>query len=237
MIRRPPRSTLFPYTTLFRSQIINRIEKIIRASILSEDKHLNTLIDNSKNRLNRKKVIIPFSRKNFIYDIDKMLKELPDEDLHKKMIAQAEKLPSSSNSLPAFIVKLRNESSERVAYKILDPSMASVEHILPASCGGPDEMKNFGCASRKMNTKRGSINFVEWLKQYPNIEKYCQRQMDKYIELANAGMFNGDDKKLQLIDNFKNAIITQSEGQIILDTSKFNPPPPPIFTVPVKKVS
>src|SRR5256885_9515420 len=26
MIRRPPRSTLFPYTTLFRSLLINRIE-------------------------------------------------------------------------------------------------------------------------------------------------------------------------------------------------------------------
>src|SRR5947209_9792726 len=26
MIRRPPRSTLFPYTTLFRSQVVERVE-------------------------------------------------------------------------------------------------------------------------------------------------------------------------------------------------------------------
>src|SRR5256712_5979414 len=28
MIRRPPRSTLFPYTTLFRSEITSRIERV-----------------------------------------------------------------------------------------------------------------------------------------------------------------------------------------------------------------
>src|SRR2546425_3558125 len=29
MIRRPPRSTLFPYTTLFRSQVIGGIQEIV----------------------------------------------------------------------------------------------------------------------------------------------------------------------------------------------------------------
>src|SRR3712207_7295006 len=35
MIRRPPRSTLFPYTTLFRSQIIVKDIAILRASGLN----------------------------------------------------------------------------------------------------------------------------------------------------------------------------------------------------------
>src|SRR5256885_13011314 len=30
MIRRPPRSTLFPYTTLFRSQHVNKTESAVR---------------------------------------------------------------------------------------------------------------------------------------------------------------------------------------------------------------
>src|SRR3712207_7248852 len=40
MIRRPPRSTLFPYTTLFRSeagdQILNRIKEVRNTAILPE---------------------------------------------------------------------------------------------------------------------------------------------------------------------------------------------------------
>src|SRR5256885_12816401 len=35
MIRRPPRSTLFPYTTLFRSGVAMRIEEIARVIQLS----------------------------------------------------------------------------------------------------------------------------------------------------------------------------------------------------------
>src|SRR5947208_12663080 len=41
MIRRPPKSTLFPYTTLFRSQ--QDFEKFIRVlELMEERKHLNT---------------------------------------------------------------------------------------------------------------------------------------------------------------------------------------------------
>src|SRR5688572_31380737 len=35
MIRRPPRSTLFPYTTLFRSLLASRIPAIARAHVLA----------------------------------------------------------------------------------------------------------------------------------------------------------------------------------------------------------
>src|SRR2546427_5123860 len=34
MIRRPPRSTLFPYTTLFRSAVLNRLSDEAAASLL-----------------------------------------------------------------------------------------------------------------------------------------------------------------------------------------------------------
>src|SRR5205823_10436520 len=33
MLRRPPRSTLFPYTTLFRSQHHNRIREVLRGMV------------------------------------------------------------------------------------------------------------------------------------------------------------------------------------------------------------
>src|SRR2546427_11801271 len=49
MIRRPPRSTLFPYTTLFRSQRLGRYEGMIRERLrakgLPEDLVYLTLIE------------------------------------------------------------------------------------------------------------------------------------------------------------------------------------------------
>src|SRR3712207_7972055 len=42
MIRRPPRSTLFPYTTLFRSIIVRREEGDLRWATLKRRLRLNT---------------------------------------------------------------------------------------------------------------------------------------------------------------------------------------------------
>src|SRR3989449_2273916 len=40
MIRRPPRSTLFPYTTLFRSQLGNRFEPLCKAPEGTQRQHV-----------------------------------------------------------------------------------------------------------------------------------------------------------------------------------------------------
>src|SRR5256885_8847459 len=49
MIRRPPRSTLFPYTTLFRSERIDRqhmrMELLVRSHVLGQDDHAIGSID------------------------------------------------------------------------------------------------------------------------------------------------------------------------------------------------
>src|SRR2546428_9101309 len=50
MIRRPPRSTLFPYTTLFRSQSITEISVFTAQAHLFRTKHFN--VDRKSTRLN-----------------------------------------------------------------------------------------------------------------------------------------------------------------------------------------
>src|SRR2546422_2389879 len=51
MIRRPPRSTLFPYTTLFRSVAKAWLERIVSRYINCKTKHL-ALEDRKSTRLN-----------------------------------------------------------------------------------------------------------------------------------------------------------------------------------------
>src|SRR2546430_13285818 len=36
MIRRPPRSTLFPYTTLFRSDVVVRMDRLVLATLAAQ---------------------------------------------------------------------------------------------------------------------------------------------------------------------------------------------------------
>src|SRR3712207_8984203 len=44
MIRRPPRSTLFPYTTLFRSVVLGRLETVCREGVVDEDPAVGDLL-------------------------------------------------------------------------------------------------------------------------------------------------------------------------------------------------
>lgn len=206
-----------------QKKIIEDINILLQTSTLSKNEQLNDLIKVSRDRLNNKKVVVPFSRKNFLYDLDKLTSGIQDKALRDEMLNLAETLPSSSNSLSAFIVKIQNESSEKIAYRILDPSMASVEHLTPASLGGEDELYNFACASRKENTERGNLLFTTQLKKRPLTKIYAQRQMDKYIELANQGVFEKCKMPLSYIEDFKNKMNEKSQGRIVLDTSKLKP--------------
>src|SRR5258708_29647329 len=68
MIRRPPRSTLFPYTTLFRSRIVRRAGSGRRprgseaaADAAVADVHLDRLGDRKSTRLNSSHQIISYA--------------------------------------------------------------------------------------------------------------------------------------------------------------------------------
>ncbi len=50
-----------------------------------------------------------------------------------------------------------------------------VEHILPQSKGGADEMYNFGGAGTRVNADRGNIDFVEQIKRMPETEQNSQK--------------------------------------------------------------
>src|SRR5437879_12051715 len=47
MIRRPPRSTLFPYTTLFRSRFPHRAGQFLRATL---DEHVARVLERKRDR-------------------------------------------------------------------------------------------------------------------------------------------------------------------------------------------
>ena len=202
--------------------IINKIEQIKNNTPLRNSDTLEELLRNAKQRLNGENIAIPFSRKTFIYDLGKMLRGLNNQDLEEQLLNIAQKLPTSKENLSAYILKSTGESSNKIAYRLLWPSSASVEHVLPKSCGGPDSMKNFGGACNRENSERGNISFVCQIKRLPQTPINCQKYIDKLIELANRGIFklNKIDKKY--ISDFKRTIQTQSQGRIVLDISKLN---------------
>ena len=204
-------------------KIVSDMEKILHNSSLYENAALNSLINNAKAQLNNEKILIPFSRKTFLYDLNQIIKDIEDTELKASMMKIAEKLPTSKSSNAAYITKFSKEPPEKIFYRLLWPSLATVEHILPRSCHGKNEMSNYGGACARENSDRHNLPFMEQLRRRPQTAENCQKYIDRLIQYANEGVFKNENIDISYIEDFKNTIAEQSQGTIILDTSKLNP--------------
>lgn len=203
-----------------QKKVVDFMELILKKSVLKDNESLKNLIEISKSRLTKEEIVVPFSRKNFIYDIAKLIEDLPDKNLQEKFITIAQKLPTSQESMSAYILKLSAEPAEKIGHRLLWPYLASVEHIFPRSCGGKDLMENFGGATTKANSNRKSIDFVAHMKQHPEVRENCQKYVDRLIELYHNGIFRKLNVNPKYIVDFKKTILNQSKGLLDLDISK-----------------
>ena len=58
--------------------------------------------------------------------------------------------------------------------RTLQRNMRTLEHILPHSKSGKNEVSNYLITSAKNNGARGNMDFTAWLAQRPNVIKHIQ---------------------------------------------------------------
>lgn len=211
-----------PKTIENQKQIVNFLDVILKKSVLKNNEQLKNLIEVSKSRLTREEIIIPFSRKAFIYDLAKIINDLPDKKLQEKLITIAQKLPTSQESLSAYVLKTAAEPPDKIGHRLLWPSLASVEHIFPRSCGGADVLSNFGGATTRTNSNRKNIDFLTQLKLHPEARENCQKYLDRLIDLYHEGVFASHNISPKYITDFQKTIYEQSKHTLNLDLSRLN---------------
>lgn len=141
-------------------------------------------------------------------------------ELKERIIGIAETLPTSRTSTAAYIMKFAKEPSEKIIYRILWPSFATVEHLFPRACGGIDDMSNYGGACAIANSDLGCDLLDEKVRRAPKTPIYCQMYVDRLIELAKQGVFEKHFIDTKYIEEFKNTVYEESKGLINLDISK-----------------
>ena len=203
-----------------QKDVLKFLKIILRKSVLKNNEQLNLLMETAQSRLNKDEIVVSFSRKNFIYDVIKIIETLPDTKMQEKVIEIAAKLPTSKESTSAYVMKLLNEPIEKIGHRLVWPSLASVEHIKPRSCGGLDLMENFGGATTQANSDRKNIEFTLQMQKVPTTAECCQMYVDRLIELYKEGVFYKIGLSPRYINDFKNTIYEQSKHRLILDTSK-----------------
>lgn len=210
-------------STLQRQKdVLKFLRLILKKSVLKNNEQLRDLIAISQSRLNKDEVIVPFLRKNFIYDLLKITEDLGDKKVQNKIFDIAEKLPTSQDSFSAYMMKLLSEPCEKIGHRIIWPYIASVEHLWPRSVGGPDLMKNFAGATTRENSRRQSIEFTRQLKLKPNTPKYCQMYVDRLVELNNQGVFKKIGLNPRYITDFRDTIYELSQHRVKLVVPDLN---------------
>lgn len=211
------------YITLeHQKKVLNYLNLLYLRSDLKDNEPMKNLMESSLDKVNEKRVVVPFSRKSFIYDLANIVNKISDKELKDKILAIAQTLPTSRESVPAYIIKFASEPSEKIGYRLLCPNFASVEHIKPRSCGGPDSMENFGGATSRENTERQNIPFPNQILRRPKTGFFCQKYIDRLIELVKKGIFEKNYIDTKYIKDFKQTIHRESRGWIDLDTSKLD---------------
>ncbi len=199
---------------------LKKIEKMLGDRF--DSRALKNLLGDAYRRIRGEKQVISFSRKSFIYDLGKKLQNCTDSTLKEEMLAIARQLPTSNESASAWIVKNANDSSDRIAMRIITPSMATIEHIRPRSKNGPDQIYNYGWVSQKWNSNiRGDIDFAEFLLAYPEIEPNIYKYFCHLIELNNQGVFHKLKIPEDYIPNLKNTIEKESQGLMNISLDGF----------------
>ena len=116
-----------------------------------------------------KPVIIHFANKDFLYDLaEEVLLPVKKTDVYYKLMEIASKLPTSDTSINSFVVKHKFSNSDTIGYKLIEPSITTVEHLIPRSDGGEDILTNIVLACKACNNARMSTNLAQFAEKFPN---------------------------------------------------------------------
>lgn len=205
--------------------MLAKMDYIMDNSVLKNNRELRILLTNSRSMIYKLPIIYPFNRKTFIYELNKITSALEDKKLARDIIEEATKLPTSKDSVSAFIVKSALSSSEKIFQDLFSGSRGTVEHIVPTVKKGQDCLMNYVLASAWKNNERGHRSFADQVRKYPSVYQTAQRHVDRLIELYNNGTFEEIGMKRGYIINLADILkrLSPPEKPLIIDISALNP--------------
>lgn len=227
----PARNQVMP---LKPEEIMKNYEKMQYLKMMFENSHISnnkdiTRIFNTMSaRIHYFPTIVPFQRKSFIYDLKKITHDLKDKELANELMNIAQKLPTSTDEVSAFIVKYANDTPSYIGYNLLAGIVRSIDHLVAKNKGGKNKLHNFGLSSARINRLKTNMPFDDWVRKHPEIYDNVQKHFDILIDLYNNGIFEkvsaGKKHKLtvQYIYDLAETLkqISPAEKPIIIDLSK-----------------
>lgn len=205
-----------------RADILTQIEILRTGTSLQKNDELTKLFSQTRSKIYNMPIVIPFNRKSFIYELQKITGTLEDQKLAHRMVQKAIELPTSHDDISAFIMKCVEYSSDKIGYNMISGSAGCIDHLIPFIKGGKDCIENYGISSSYYNSERAERSMEQQLRKYPQTYINCQKQVDKLIELCNRGVFKEVKLPKHYIYSFAKRMYKLSpvENRLVLNLDK-----------------
>ena len=159
-----------------------------------------------------------FKRKLFLSSLEEIVPNDNEKEIFSEIKNKALFLPTSESSKNAFVVKYSQRNQTEITRRLFIASTGSIEHIVPHSEGGANNMGNFLLTSAAGNRYRENMNLVNYIKRFPKIPQYCQNYIDDIIEVIHSGGLEGHETYPYKI---KERLAQESQGKIMISISKY----------------
>ena len=206
----------------YRQQAFRQVKNFFGRSVLRDDKELQSLFFDVTCQLNGTKTFIPFSRKNFIDNLEEILKPVANKKLAHRMAQESYKLPRAYEEISAFIVKSSRKPSDKIGYDLIWGSIGNIDHIITYSSGGKDAISNYVVSANYSNAERSNRTIAQQFRKYPAAYKTSQLYINQLNDYVNNGMLKKFGLSKHYVKNIANKIMRLSppEKPLKLDLSK-----------------
>ena len=180
---------------------------LFSTSVLRRNKELDRIFKNASAMMHGAKLILPFKRQEFIYDLKKITAKLKDKKLAAEIIKVAHELPQSCDNVSAFVVKHLDSNNNRIGFYWLKDSLCSIDHMKALNIGGKNKLANMGLCRAITNTHKTDIPFDEWCRMYPGTYLHIPNHVEQLKTMQAEGIY----KKIGLNAHYTDDVISTIE--------------------------
>lgn len=178
-----------------------------------------------------------FKRKRTIMKFNKFSKSISDRPEAKQITTIIQRLPTSSSSENAFIVKYAYRDPENIGMKLYPDDFGTLEHIIPESQGG--KIVIWACSAD--NSERGAISINSQHVLHPNMPENIQFQIDRLIDIHDNEwqkftVPNAKSTLKEYILAVRNDYLIASKGKIRLNIEKLGTIPDEMIKREIQRI-
>ncbi len=208
-------------TEIKQLKVLSKIENTDFNLSPESQAKLNNALKNTRQIMFLEEKKTQEKRRRMIREFIELQNSCPEKKEMKQILLMIQELPSSRNDIDSFFVKYAYLDSEALAFKLLESSKASIEHIRAASDSGADKASNYLVMCRQCNNTRSSMPYETFISLHPEMIKNCQKYMDRIIDYLNKKHLFGLEDYPYLIQK---QLLDETDGLIDMDVSKYKMP-------------